>query len=82
MDKIIVINNMFDKDQSVMIYKDNQLITTTDVDLDNLVNTVKGLASEYSIHNIDLVGNESFLSQFKEKFSTEFGQLNVNIVAR
>ena len=82
MTKIIVINNMFDKDQNILVYKDNQMITSVNAALDELVDVVKSLASQYSIHTIDLVGNENFLTQFKNNFLSEFNQYTVNIISR
>ena len=82
MTKIIVINNMFDKDQNILVYKDNQMITSVNAELDELVDVVKSLASQYSIRTIDLVGNENFLTQFKNNFSSEFNQYTVNIIPR
>lgn len=82
MTKIIVINNMFDKDQNILVYKDNQMITSINAELDELVDVVKSLASQYSIRTIDLVGNENFLTQFKNNFSSEFNQYTVNIISR
>lgn len=82
MTKIIVINNMFDKDQNILVYKDNQMITSVNAELDKLVDVVKSLASQYSIRTIDLVGNENFLTQFKNNFSSEFNQYTVNIIPR
>ena len=82
MTKIIVINNMFDKDQNILVYKDNQMITSVNAELDELVDVVKSLASQYSIRTIDLVGNENFLTQFKNNFSSEFNQYTVNIISR
>ena len=82
MTKIIVINNMFDKDQNILVYKDNQMITSVNAELDELVDVVKSLASQYSIHTIDLVGNENFLTQFKNNFLSEFNQYTVNIIPR
>ena len=80
--KIIVINNMFDKDQNILVYKDNQMITSVNAELDELVDVVKSLASQYSIRTIDLVGNENFLTQFKNNFLSEFNQYTVNIISR
>ena len=82
MTKIIVINNMFDKDQNILVYKDNQMITSVNAGLDELVDVVKSLASQYSIRTIDLVGNENFLTQFKNNFLSEFNQYTVNIISR
>lgn len=82
MTKIIVINNMFDKDQNILVYKDNQMITSVNAELDELVDVVKSLASQYSIRTIDLVGNENFLTQFKNNFLSEFNQYTVNIISR
>ena len=82
MTKSIVINNMFDKDQNILVYKDNQMITSVNAKLDELVDVVKSLASQYSIRTIDLVGNENFLTQFKNNFSSEFNQYTVNIIPR
>ena len=82
MTKIIVINNMFDKDQNILVYKDNQMITSVNAELDELVDVIKSLASQYSIRTIDLVGNENFLTQFKNNFSSEFNQYTVNIIPR
>ena len=82
MTKILVINNMFDKDQNILVYKDNQMITSVNAELDELVDVVKSLASQYSIRTIDLVGNENFLTQFKNNFSSEFNQYTVNIISR
>lgn len=82
MTKIIVINNMFDKDQNILVYKDNQMITSVNAELDELVDVVKLLASQYSIRTIDLVGNENFLTQFKNNFLSEFNQYTVNIISR
>lgn len=82
MTKIIVINNMFDKDQNILVYKDNQMITSVNAELDELVDVVKSLASQYSIRTIDLVGNENFLTQFKNNFLSEFNQYTVNIIPR
>ena len=82
MTKIIVINNMFDKDQNILVYKNNQMITSVNAELDELVDVVKSLASQYSIRTIDLVGNENFLTQFKNNFSSEFNQYTINIIPR
>lgn len=82
MDKIIVISNMFDKEQSIAVYKNNLLITTISTPIDEMVDTVKGLLSQYSLSSVDLVGNKDFLEKYKNAFNTDFNHINVSIVSK
>lgn len=84
MDKIIVLFNIGDYDQSIAIYKQDRGVELESAPTDSLVDTIIGFCKKYSINNIDLVGNAAYLEKYKKDFFTKYDceNLNINIVSR
>lgn len=84
MDKIIVLFNIGDYDQTIAIYKRGIGVELQSAPTDSLVDTIIGFCKEYSINDIDLVGNTAYLEKYKKDFFTKYDckDLNINIVSR
>lgn len=85
MDKIVVIFSLGDYEQTIAIYKSGKGVELDSAPADELVDKVIGLCKEFSISNVDLVGNNNHLEKYKADFLTRYdleNSLNVNIVAR
>ena len=70
MDKIIVLFNIGDYDQSIAIYQQGGGVELESAATDSLVDTIIGFCKKYSINDIDLVGNAAYLEKYKKDFFT------------
>ena len=80
MDKVIVFFQPFSLMQNIVVYKDGEMVHTTQVDIERVPNVVKGLCSQYSINDVDLKGNQEYLEKYKSIILTDYNLLNVNII--
>lgn len=80
MDKIVVFFQPFSVMQNIAVYKNNEMVHTTQVDIERVSNVIKGLASQYDIKEVDLKGNQEYLEKFKAEILTNYSLLNVNII--
>ena len=80
MDKIVVFFQPFSLMQNIVIYRNNEIIYTTQVEIERISNAVKGLCSQYNITDVDLKGNQEYLEKYKAEILTNYSLLNVNII--
>ena len=80
MDKIVVFFQPFSLMQNIVIYKNNEIIYTTQVEIERIPSVVKGLCSQYAINDVDLKGNQEYLEKYKSIILTDYSLLNVNII--
>ena len=80
MDKVVVFFQPFAMKQNIVVYKNNEAINSRQVKIEDVPAAVKGFCSQYSIKNVDLKGNESYLNKYKAEILTEYNLLNVNII--
>ena len=80
MNKVIVFFQPFSLMQNIVVYKDNEMVHTTQVEVERVPNVVKGLCSQYDIKDVDLKGNQEYLEKYKAIILTDYNLLNVNII--
>lgn len=84
MKHIIVNFNIFDLNQDVYVYDNGACIEQTKVPLYQVTDIVAAFRNEYDIKQIDLYGNENFLSRFKAQMGTDFNfvDCDINIIQK
>ena len=80
MDKIVVFFQPFAIMQNIVVYQNDKIVNTTQVEIERVPNVVKGMCSTYSINNIELKGSETYLEKYKTEILTNYSSLNVEIV--
>ena len=80
MNKVIVFFQPFSLMQNIVVYKDNEMVHTTQVEIEKVPNVVKGLCSQYDVKDVDLKGNQEYLEKYKAIILTDYNLLNVNII--
>ena len=80
MDKVIVFFQPFSLMQNIVVYKNGEIVYTTQVEIERIPNVVKGLCNQYTINNVDLKGNQEYLEKYKAIILTDYKLLNVNII--
>lgn len=80
MNKVIVFFQPFSLMQNIVVYKDNEMVHTTQVEIERVPNVVKGLCSQYDVKDVDLKGNQEYLEKYKAIILTDYNLLNVNII--
>ncbi len=79
MDNIIVAYQPFVRQQTIFVYKDNEMKESYTVDLDQVNDTIVSLANQYRIHDITLAGNQDYLNRFKAELNTRFSETGFNV---
>lgn len=80
--QIITNFNLFTEKQKVLVYSNGDIIDDVDVNIDDLVNVIKGFKNKYGAEDITLIGDNNYLSKFKRDLSTDFSATKINIVQR
>lgn len=83
MRKIVGIVRPFDMNQTFMVYEDGNKLDVVETTLENLNNTILGLADKYSVDNVNLIGPQKFLhgisNKLKEEFSLKYDNRNLTV---
>ena len=80
--QIITNFNLFTEKQKVLVYSNGDIIDDVDVNVDDLVNVIKGFKNKYGAEDITLIGDNNYLSKFKRDLSIDFSATKINIVQR
>ena len=79
MANIIVNYRPFTIAQEIFIYDNGVCVELLQAPIDKIVDIVNGLQSRYNIEQINLCGNQDYLSRFKAELSLKFANSNVEI---
>lgn len=80
MDKVVVFFQPFSIMQNIIVYKDDKIIDTKQVEIERVPNVIKGVCNTYNIQDVDLKGSQDYLEKYKTEILTNYSLLNVNIV--
>jgi hypothetical protein len=74
----------FDMNQGIMVYVNGECVKSLSVGINQVTNVVNTLKNQYNIKQIDLCGNESYLSKFKANMLNKFedSDCEINIIQR
>ena len=83
MTNIIVNIKPFDVNQDILVYSDGALIQETKATMDNLSSIVKSISTKFSASEINLIGNQDYLSHLKAEIGSNFerNEVNINIIS-
>ena len=76
---IIVNYRPFTVTQEIFIYDNGVCVELLQAPIDKIVDIVSGLQSRYNIEQINLCGNQDYLSRFQAELSLKFANSNVEI---
>ena len=79
MANIIVNYRPFTITQEIFIYDNGVCVELLQAPIDKISDIVSGLQSRYNIEQINLCGNQDYLSRFKAELSLKFANSNVEI---
>ena len=80
MNKLVVNLQLFDLQQSIYVYDENDLCQTViQVPTDSVVDKIKELSEIYQINKIIFCGNEKYNYGFADKLKTHFAENNIAI---
>jgi hypothetical protein len=80
MNKLVVNLQLFDLQQSIYVYDENDLCQTViQVPTDSVVNKIKELSEIYQINKIIFCGDEKYNYGFADKLKTHFAENNIAI---
>lgn len=72
MDKIVVFFQPFSIKQNIVVYKNDEIVNTTQVEIERVSSVIKELASQYDIKEVYLKGNQEYLEKFKAEILTNY----------
>ena len=79
MANIVVNYRPFTLVQEIFVYDNGVCVELLQAPIDKIVDIVSGLQSRYNIEQINLCGNQDYLSRFKAELSLKFANSNVEI---
>ncbi len=80
MNKLVVNLQLFDLQQSIYVYDENDSCQTViQVPTDSVVDKIKELSEIYQINKIIFCGNEKYNYGFADKLKTHFAENNIAI---
>lgn len=79
MANIIVNYRPFTITQEIFIYDNGVCVELLQAPIDKIPDIVSGLQSRYNIGQINLCGNQDYLSRFQAELSLKFANSNVEI---
>lgn len=83
MNHIIVDFQPFLAQQNIMVYIDGVCEKQIQVEIDRIVDAVNGLRKQYNINQIDLCGNQNYLTNFRTKMNNKFeDNCEINIIKK
>ena len=80
MDKVVVFFQPFDILQTIIVYKNGEVVDTKRVEIERIPNVIKGVCTTYNINDVDLKGSRDYLEKYKTEILTNYSLLNVEIV--
>ena len=79
MANIIVNYRPFTLTQEIFVYDNGICVELLQAPIDRISDIVSGLQSRYNIEQINLCGNQDYLSRFQAELSLKFANSNVKI---
>ena len=79
MANIIVNYRPFTLTQEIFVYDNGVCIELLQAPIDKIPDTISGLQNRYDIEQINLCGNQDYLSRFQAELSLKFENSNVKI---
>ena len=79
MANIIVNYRPFTLAQEILVYDGKSCVESLQAQIDGIPDIVSGLQSRYNIEQINLCGNQDYLSRFKAELSLKFANSNIEI---
>ena len=79
MANIIVNYRPFTLAQEIFVYDGKNCVESLKAPIDRISDIVSGLQSRYNIEQINLCGNQDYLSRFQAELSLKFANSNVEI---
>lgn len=80
MNKLIVNLQLFDLQQEICIYdEDNLCQLVVQIPTDNVVDKIKELSRIYQVNKVIFCGNEQYNYKFAEKLNTHFAENNITV---
>ena len=79
MANIVVNYRPFTLVQEIFVYDNGVCVELLQAPIDKIPDIVSGLQSRYNIEQINLCGNQDYLSRFQAELSLKFANSNVEI---
>ena len=79
MANIIINYRPFTLVQEIFVYNNGVCVELLQAPIDKIPDTVSGLQSRYNIEQINLCGNQDYLSRFQAELSLKFANSNIKI---
>ena len=79
MANIIVNYKPFTLAQEIFVYDGKNCVESLQAPIDKISDIVSGLQSRYNIEQINLCGNQDYLSRFKAELGLKFANSNIEI---
>lgn len=79
MANIVVNYRPFTLVQEIFVYDGKSCVESLQASIDRIPDIVNGLQSRYNIEQINLCGNQDYLSRFQAELSLKFANSNVEI---
>ena len=79
MANIIVNYRPFTLVQEIFVYDNGVCVELLQAPIDKIPDIISGLQSRYNIEQINLCGNQDYLSRFQAELSLKFANSNVEI---
>ena len=76
---IIVNYRPFTLTQEISVYDGKNCVESLQAPIDRISDIVSGLQSRYNIEQINLCGNQDYLSKFKAELGLKFANSNIEI---
>ena len=79
MANIVVNYRPFTLAQEIFVYDGKNCVESLQAPIDRISDIVSGLQSRYNIEQINLCGNQDYLSKFKAELGLKFANSNIEI---
>ena len=79
MANIVVNYRPFTLEQEIFVYDNGVCVELLQAPIDKIPDTISGLQNRYNIEQINLCGNQDYLSRFQAELSLKFANSNVKI---
>ena len=79
MANIVVNYRPFTLAQEIFVYDGKNCIESLQAQIDGITDIVSGLQSRYNSEQINLCGNQDYLSRFKAELGLKFANSNIEI---
>ena len=79
MANIIINYRPFTLEQEIFVYDNGVCVELLQAPIDKIPDIISGLQNKYNIEQINLCGNQDYLSKFKAELSLKFANSNVEI---